>query len=138
MKIKFLFLFVFLVQIGLSQRTHTTHQTFEISQEIKNLVFDFQEESEIVFWSANAVLFEKTIKLFDISDGLFKNLINSDRYQIAIKEEEGNMLFYRETSTNIAIKNQQGNILEEGIFFKIYLPDDFKEVRKGFFEKKNL
>lgn len=138
MKFSFSILFLFLIQFAFGQRKFTAHQTFELTSDIKNIEFQFPEEYEIIFWSANAVLVEKSILLFEVTDGLFKNLTNSDRYLVENKIYEGNWVLFRDPAKKIPLKNQQGGLVREEVSFKIYIPQHFKEVNPGFFEKKNL
>jgi len=54
------------------------------------------------------------------------------------KIEEGKYVLFRDPVKKIPLKNLQGGLLQEEVSFKIYLPQQFKEVDQGFFEKKNL
>jgi len=138
MKFGFSVLFFFLIQLAFGQRKFTAHQTFELNAEIKNITIELTEEYQIIFWSGNAVLVEKSVLFYEVTDGLYKNLTSSDRYLLENKIEEGKWVLFRDPVKKIPLKNLQGGLLQEEVSFKIYLPQQFKEVDQGFFEKKNL
>lgn len=138
MKISFSILFLLLIHFAFGQRKFTAHQTFELNAEIKNITLELTEKFETIFWSGNAVLIEKSVILYEVTDGLFKNLTSSDRYLVENKIDEGKWVLFRDPEKKIPLKNQQGGLVEEEVSFKIYIPNQFKEVNQGFFEKKNL
>jgi hypothetical protein len=113
------------------------HETFELPANTLALHFDVIEPMQFIEWSANAVLIEKSVNIYDVSDGLFKTLSGSDRYKMEIDASVDTLWkISRNPLYKEKLKNQFGNEILEDVSFRIFIPFGFIEKENGFFQKK--
>ena len=114
----------FLTNPLVAQVDKKIYQTMDIGDSTKQINFDFSEGFEIVFWKQESkIMFETAAHVEINSREIVNKLVGDGRYTL-VSDNNGTSKTIKFTS-RIPIKGVQGNVLNESLFTRVYIPEDF-------------
>ena len=127
----------FLTNPLVAQVDKKIYQTMDIGDSTKQINFDFSEGFDIVFWKQESKIMFETAAHVEINSREIVNKLVADGRYTLISDNNGTVKTIKFIS-RIPIKGVQGNVLNESLFTRVYIPEDFIVKNSVAYKTDNL
>lgn len=113
------------------------HQSFGISDTIKVIKLNFPEADslKVNLWPSNSGMMEVNIEMVEANEAILKFTIDKGRYEIKPTANGEVLTLVYKLLKRAVIETKMGTV-GETIQLKLFLPDSFKEVKKGEYKRE--